>query len=107
MKFYAIEKNEIWKLVEKPQDKEIIGVKWIYKVNLNQDGLILKKKVKLIAEGYSQQHRIDYNKTFAPIARFDIIITLIAMATQKGWNLYQLDVKSTFLNEKLKEDVYV
>ncbi|KAI5336309.1 hypothetical protein L3X38_015576 [Prunus dulcis] len=67
----------------------------------------LRNKAKLMAKGYSQKPRIDYNETFAPIARLDTIRTLIALAAQKKWNLYQLNVKSAFLNGVLKEEVYV
>jgi len=102
-----IEKNNTWELVNCPKGKDIIGVKWVYKTKLNPDGTIQKHKAILVAKGYSQQPRIDYNETFAPVARLDTIRALIALAAQKGWNIYQLDVKSTFLNEVLEEEIYV
>ncbi|CAL2271953.1 unnamed protein product [Prunus armeniaca] len=102
-----IEKNNTWELVDSPFDKPIIGVKWVYKTKLNLDGSVQKNKVRLGAKGYSQKPGIDYNETFAPVARLDTIRTLIALAAQKEWNLYQLDVKSIFLNGVLKEEVYV
>ncbi|CAL8133801.1 unnamed protein product [Prunus armeniaca] len=74
-----IEKNNTWKLVDKPFGKPIIGVKWVYKTKLNLDGSVQKNKARLVAKGYSQKPRIDYNETFAPIARLDTIRTLIAL----------------------------
>ncbi|KAI5345110.1 hypothetical protein L3X38_012987 [Prunus dulcis] len=85
----------------------LIGVKWVYKVKLNLDGTVQKNKARLVAKGYSQKPGIDYNEMFAPVARLDTIRTLIALAAQKEWSLYQLDVKSAFLNGILKEEVYV
>ncbi|CAL9004445.1 unnamed protein product, partial [Prunus brigantina] len=84
-----------------------IGVKWVYITKLNLDGTVQKNKARLVAKGYSQKPGIDFNETFAPIARLDTIRTLVALAAQKGWKLFQLDVKSAFLNEVLHEEVYV
>ncbi|CAL2225181.1 unnamed protein product [Prunus armeniaca] len=102
-----IKKNKTWELVDRPTDKPVIGVKWIYKTKLNLDGTVQKNKARLVAKGYSQKPGIDFNETFAPVARLDTIRTLVALAAQKGWKLFQLDVKSTFLNGVLHEEVYV
>jgi hypothetical protein len=82
-------------------------VKWIYKVKYNVDGSVQRNKARLVAKGYPQQPRVDFHETFAPVARLDTVRALISLAAQKGWLLYQLDVKSAFLNGELKEEVYV
>ncbi|CAL9004505.1 unnamed protein product [Prunus brigantina] len=102
-----IEKNQTWELVNRPFDKPVIGVKWVYKTKLNLDESIQKNKAKLVAKGYAQKPGIDYNETFAPVARLDTIRTLIALAAKNNWKLYQLDVKSAFLNGVLEEEVYI
>ncbi|GLU17722.1 hypothetical protein SLE2022_340780 [Rubroshorea leprosula] len=101
------EKNATWKLVDRPTNKNVLGVKWVYKVKLNSDGSLNKCKARLVVKGYSQLAGIDFTETFAPVARFDTIRLLFAMAAQKSWLIYQLDVKSAFLNGELKEEIYV
>ncbi|KAK4390398.1 Retrovirus-related Pol polyprotein from transposon TNT 1-94 [Sesamum angolense] len=102
-----IEKNNTWELADRPKDKEVIGVKWIYKTKLNADGSIQKHKARLVAKGYSQLPGIDYIETFAPVARLDTIRALIAIAANKKWKIYQMDVKSAFLNGYIDEEIYV
>lgn len=102
-----IEKNKTWEMVDRPPNKEVIGVKWVYKTKLNPEGSVQKHKARLVAKGYSQLPGIDYTETFAPVARLDTIRALIALAAQKKWSVYQLDVKSAFLNGYLEEEIYV
>ncbi|KAI5330093.1 hypothetical protein L3X38_029490 [Prunus dulcis] len=78
----------------------------VFKTWLNLDGTVQKHKARLVAKGYSQKPEIYYNETFTPVARLDTIRTLIALAAQKGWKLFQLDIKSAFLNGVLDEEVY-
>ncbi|KAL0310592.1 UNVERIFIED_CONTAM: putative mitochondrial protein [Sesamum angustifolium] len=101
------EKEQTWELTDRPKDKEVIGVKWIYKTKLNADGLIQKHKARLVAKGYSQLSGIDYTETFALVARLDTIRALIAIAANKKWKIYQMDVKSAFLNSYIDEEIYV
>ncbi|KAL4385642.1 hypothetical protein GQ457_15G013260 [Hibiscus cannabinus] len=102
-----IKKNQTWELVDRPNDRKVIGVKWVYKIKLNHDGSISMYKARLVVKGYSQQAAIDYGDTFAPITRLDNVKTLIALAAEEQWKIYQLDVKSAFLNGELEEEIFI
>ena len=99
----AIERNNTWDLVDLPADKNVIGVKWVYKTKLNEKGEIDKHKAILVARVFSQQPSIDYGETFAPIARLDTVCFVLAIAAQNKWPIYQMDVKFAFLNGLLNE----
>jgi len=103
----SIEKNQTWELLDLPTWAKIIGVKWIFKTKLNEKGEVNKYKARLVAKGYSQQYRIDFTEVFAYVTRMDTIRMIVALAVCKGWDIFQLDVKSAFLHRELKEDVYV
>jgi hypothetical protein len=103
----SIEKNQTWKLVNLPNKKKKIDVKWVFKVKLNPDVTISKHKVRLIARGFLQKQGVDYNEVFAPIARIETVGLVVTLACKNIWDLYNLDVKSTFLNGPLEEEVYV
>lgn len=109
MKFeiQAIERNQTWELVPLPHRAKKIGVKWVFKTKLNEEGKVDKCKARLVAKGYSQKAGVDYNEVYAPVARWDTIRILLALAVQRGWCIYQLDVKSAFLYGELNEEVYV
>ncbi|KAL2241052.1 UNVERIFIED_CONTAM: Retrovirus-related Pol polyprotein from transposon TNT 1-94 [Sesamum indicum] len=103
----AITKNDTWELVPLPKDKNAIGVKWVYKIKRNAKGEIEKYKARLVAKGYKQKTGIDYDEVFAPVARLESIRLIISLAAQNQWKIHQMDVKSTFLNGVLKEEVYI
>ncbi|CAJ2636761.1 unnamed protein product [Trifolium pratense] len=102
-----IQKNKTWELVDKPEDRNIIGVKWVFRTKLNADCSINKYKARLVVKGYAQIFGVDYSETFAPVSRLDTIRLVLAIAAQKGWKVFQLDVKSAFLNGDLQEEIYV
>ncbi|GJX42431.1 retrovirus-related pol polyprotein from transposon TNT 1-94 [Tanacetum coccineum] len=98
---------QVWELVPQPDCVMIISLKWIYKVKLDEYGDILKNKAQLVAKGYRQEEGIDFEESFAPVARIKAIRIFIANAANKNMTIYQMDVKTTFLNGELKEEVYV
>ena len=95
----AIKRNKTWELTDFPKGAKRIGVKWVFKSKLNENGKVDKCKARLVAKGYVQQHGMDYTEVFAQVARWDTIRMVIALAAQNGWKMYQLDVKSAFLHE--------
>ncbi|GAA0143493.1 transmembrane signal receptor [Lithospermum erythrorhizon] len=103
----SIQKNNTWSLTELPRSSKSIGVKWIYKTKRDENGEIIKHKTRLVAKGYSQKEGIDYIEVFSPVARMDTIRMIISLAAHNGWKLYQLDVKSAFLQGDLNEEVYI
>jgi hypothetical protein len=103
----AIEKNNTWELVALPKGMKKIGVKWVFKTKLNEKGEVDKHKARLVVKGYAQRQGIDYNEVFSPVARWDTIRMLLSLAALRGWEVFQLDVKSAFLHGELKEVVYI
>ena len=101
------QRNDVWDLVPKPLQKNIIGIKWVFRNKLNEQGEVTRNKARLVAQGYSQQEGIDYTETFAPVARLEAIKLLLSYVVNHGIILYQMDVKSAFLNDVIEEEVYV
>ncbi|GJS62357.1 retrovirus-related pol polyprotein from transposon TNT 1-94 [Tanacetum coccineum] len=99
--------NDVWELVPNPMDMTIIGTKWVYRNKLNENGIVTRNKARLVAQGYKQQEGIDYDETYAPVARLDSIRILLAYACALNFKLYQMDVKSAFFNGFINEEVYV
>ena len=95
------ERNEVWELVPRPNDQSVIGTKWVYRNKMDENGIIIRNKARLVAQGYNQQEGIDYEETFAPVARLEAIRMLLAFACHKNFILYQMDVKSYFSNEEV------
>ncbi|GJV93194.1 retrovirus-related pol polyprotein from transposon TNT 1-94 [Tanacetum coccineum] len=98
------ERNKVWTLVPKPHGKTIIGTKWIWKNKMDENGIVIKNKARLVAQGYNQQEGIDYEETFAPVARLEAIRIFLAYAAYMGFMVYQMDVKSAFLNGKISKE---
>jgi hypothetical protein len=92
------ERNQIWTLVGPQKDVNVIGTKWVFKNKQGEDGEIVSNKAHLVAQGFSQVDGPDFGEIFAHVARLEAIRILLSFATSKGFKLYQMDVKSTFLN---------
>src|ERR1700722_17448301 len=100
-----IEKNNTWELVPKPKDKNVIGTKWVFKNKLNENGEVIRNKARLVCKGYSQQEGIDFEETFSPVARLEAIKMFLALSSFHKLKVYQMDVKSVFLNGALEEEL--
>nr|GEV69622.1 retrovirus-related Pol polyprotein from transposon TNT 1-94 [Tanacetum cinerariifolium] len=98
---------EVWELIPRPDKAMVITLKWIYKVKLDELGGILKNKARLVARGYHQEEGIDFEESFALVARLEAKRIFHAYAAHKNMVVYQMDVKTAFLNGNLREDVYV
>jgi hypothetical protein len=100
-------RNLVWTLVVPPRDVNVIGTKYVFKNKQGKDGEVVRNKTRLVAQGYSQVEGLDFGETFAPVARLEAIMILLAFAASKGFKLYQMDMKSAFLNGVIHEEVYV
>ncbi|CAJ2635655.1 unnamed protein product [Trifolium pratense] len=100
-------RNEVWDLVPRPENANVIGTKWVYKNKSDESGTVTRNKARLVAQGYSQIEGIDFDETFAPVAHLESIRLLLGVACILKFKLFQMDVKSVFLNGYLNEEVYV
>ncbi|GKA31892.1 putative ribonuclease H-like domain-containing protein, partial [Tanacetum coccineum] len=99
--------QEVWTLVDLPNGKRPIDTKWVYRNKKDERGIVIKNKARLVAQGYTQEERIIYDKVFAPVARIEAIRLFLAYTLFKDFVVYQMDVKSAFLYGKIEEEVYV
>jgi hypothetical protein len=101
------ERNQVWTLVDPRRDVNVIGTKWVFNNKQGEDGEVVRNKALLVAQGYNQVEGLDFGETFAPVAHLEAIRILLAFVVSKGFKLYQMDVKSDFLNGVIHEEVYV
>jgi transposase InsO family protein len=101
------ERNCVWELVPRPKENLVIGTKWVFRNKLDENGVIIRNKARLVAKGYNQQEGIDFDETYAPVARLEAIRMLLAFSCIMDFKLFQMDVKSAFLNGYIQEEVYV
>jgi hypothetical protein len=102
-----LERNQIWTLVEPPRDANVRGTKWVFKNKQGEDGEVVRNKAHPVAQGFSQVEDLNFGETFAHVAHLGAIRIILAFAASKRFKLYQMDVKSVFLNGVIQEEVYV
>jgi hypothetical protein len=99
-------RNEVWSLVPRPK-QNVVGTKWVFRNKQDEHGVVTRNKARLVAKGYAQVAGLDFEETFAPVARLESYWILLAYVTHHSFKLFQMDVKSAFLNGPIKEEVYV
>jgi hypothetical protein len=98
--------NKVWSFVERPK-QNVVDTKWVFRNKQDEHGVVIRNKARLATKSYSQVKGLDFNKTFALVARIESIHILLAYATHYDFKLYQMDIKSAFLIGSIKEKVYV
>ena len=105
--YNSIMTNDVWEVVPRPKDRSVVGSRWIYKINYVADDNIEKYKARFMEKGYTQKEEIDYEETFTLIAHYNSIRSIISLVAQMGWEIHQMDVKTTLLNAVIQEEVYI
>nr|GEY78938.1 hypothetical protein [Tanacetum cinerariifolium] len=104
---HQFDRLDVWELVDKPLCKNIINMKWLWKNKRDEENTIIRNKSRLVAKGYAQKEGVDFEESFAPVARLEAVRLFIAYVAYKSFTVYQMDVKTAFLYGPLKEEVYV
>ncbi|GKD03171.1 retrovirus-related pol polyprotein from transposon TNT 1-94, partial [Tanacetum coccineum] len=104
---HQFDRLDVWELVDRPLCKNVINLKWLWKNKRDEENTVIRNKSRLVAKGYAQKEGIDFEESFAPVARLEAVRLFIAYAAHKSFIVYQMDVKTTFLYGPLKEEVYV
>jgi hypothetical protein len=99
-------RNEVWTLVPCPK-QNVVGTKWVFRNKQDEHEVVTRNKARLVAKGYAQVAGLDFEETFAPVARLESIRILLAYAAHHSFRLFQMDVKSAFLNGPIKDEVYI
>jgi len=103
----SIMRNDVWEIVSRLEGKSVLTSRWLYKVKHAVDGNVEKYKARFVARGFSQREGVDYEETFAPVARYSSIRVVISIASEMGWSIHQMDVKTAFLNDIIEEEIYI
>lgn len=103
----SMKKNQVWELVDLPKGRKSVGNKWVLKIKRKADGSIDRYKARLVAKGFTQIEGVDYEETFSPVVRFASIRLILALVSSMDLELYQMDVKTAFLNGELEKEIYM
>lgn len=101
------EKNDTLELVPRPHDKNVIGTKWLFKNKLNVNGEVIRNKERLVCQGYAKKQGLYFEETVVPVAKLETIRMFLSLSSFQKFKVYQMDVKSAFLNGDLEEEVYI
>ena len=101
------ERNKVWRLIPTPPDASVVGLKWVFRNKMDKEGNVITNKARLVVKGYCQEEGIDYEETFAPVARLESVRIFLAYAAHKNFEVFQMDIKCALLNGELEETVYV
>lgn len=105
--YASLIQNKTWTLTDPPPGKNVISNKWVFKKKFNQEGQIARYKARLVVRGFTQKYGEDYTETFAPVVKFPTLLLVLALAAHQNLDLLQLDVKTTYLNGVIVEDIYM
>nr|GEX70221.1 hypothetical protein [Tanacetum cinerariifolium] len=104
---HQFERLDVWELVDRLLCKTVVNLKWLWKNKYDEDNIVIRNKARLVAKGYSQKEGINFKESFAPVAMLEVVRLFVAYTAHKSFLVYQMDVKTTFLNRPLKQEVYV
>ncbi|GKF14050.1 retrovirus-related pol polyprotein from transposon TNT 1-94 [Tanacetum coccineum] len=104
---HQFDRLDVWELVDRPLCKNVINLKWLWKNKRDEENTVIRNKARLVAKGYAQEEGVDFEESFAPVARLKAVRIFVAHTAHKYFPIYQMDVKTAFLNGPLKEEVYV
>ncbi|GKA05243.1 gag-pol polyprotein [Tanacetum coccineum] len=104
---HQFDRLQVWELVDKPFGKTVIKLKWLWKNEKDENQTVIRNKARLVAKGYAQEEGIDFEESFAPVARLEAVRIFVVYVAHKSFPIYQMYVKMAFLNGPLKEEVYV
>ena len=100
-------RHNVWTLVPRPSDKTIVGTRWVFRNKRDTEGIIIRNKARLVAQGFTQLEGLDYDETFASVVRLEAIRLFLAYAVYMNFKVYQMDVKTAFLHGDLEQEVFL